>query len=79
MATKVTDRITPASRRHHIKTAGEDRCPYCKVSVHDLPMGFDYEEPSPVEGGEIEQRVECPSCNGRWVDVFCLVDVREIV
>lgn len=31
-----------------------------------------------TEDGDIEQRVSCPGCGARWMDVFTLSDQREL-
>jgi hypothetical protein len=50
----------------------DDECHHCG---HE---GLDYEELSPVEGGDIEQRVACPECGERWMDVFTLSEQRAL-
>jgi hypothetical protein len=50
----------------------DDECRHCGEE------GLDYDELSPVEGGDIEQRVKCPHCGERWVDVFTLSEQRKL-
>jgi hypothetical protein len=54
----------------------DDVCHHC-----DYEDGLDYEEIGPVEGvdgTDLEQRVSCPQCNKKWIDVFTLTDQREL-
>jgi hypothetical protein len=69
--------MTKAARKHHIKTAGQDRCPYCKAENED--DNIEYEDLSPVEDGDIESTAHCLQCGRKWIDIFRLADVREIV
>jgi ribosomal protein S27AE len=48
-------------------------CPRCGYDE-----GLDYGELDPVEGGDIEQRVKCPECGERWMDVFTLSEQRAL-
>lgn len=50
----------------------DDLCHHCG---HE---GLDYDDLSPVEGGEIEQEVSCPECGKRWKDMFVLADQHEL-
>lgn len=50
----------------------DDVCHHCGRE------GLDYGELEPVEGGEIEQTVECPECGERWKDVFTLTEQRRL-
>lgn len=50
----------------------DDECHHCG---HE---GLDYDELEPVEGGDIEQRVTCPECGERWIDVFALSEQRAL-
>lgn len=73
--------MTKAGRKHHIETSGLDRCPYCKAEIDG---NVEYQENSNVECGDIEQeavcnKAVCNKCGKKWIDVFRLVDVREIV
>lgn len=68
--------MSGAARKRHLRTAGQRVCPYCRADVDEH---VDYEEFSPVEGGDVEQTAECRKCRRRWIDVFRLVEVREIV
>lgn len=47
----------------------------CHLCGHE---GLDYQELSPVEGGDIEQEVTCPGCGERWMDVFTLIAQRSL-
>jgi hypothetical protein len=69
--------MTKAAMKRHIKTGGQECCPYCKADADRCEM-FDYEEPDFVEGGDIEQIVTCLNCGRKWQDVYRLVEVREI-
>jgi hypothetical protein len=53
-----------------------DECPKCGC---DDPTHLEYEELSPVEGGNIEQKVTCLECGARWMDVFVLAEQHELV
>jgi uncharacterized protein with PIN domain len=67
------ENLTEKARKRHLRTGGH-RCPYCKASdVH-----LDYGELSPVESGNIEQKISCDKCRRCWVDIFHLVDIREL-
>jgi hypothetical protein len=68
--------LSKASKKYHIKTGGEECCPFCKTDV-DM-MSMDWKEPDPVEGGDFEQEVKCLKCNRRWINVYRLVDMREL-
>lgn len=68
--------MTKAARKRHIANGGTGKCPYCKADLHD---DAEYDDLSPVEDGDVEQTVECGRCLRRWIDVFRLVEVREIV
>lgn len=70
--------MTKAARRHHLKTNGADRCPYCKVDISDMCGPTEHSELEPIEDGTIVQTVKCTNCNRRWQDVFQLVDVHEL-
>lgn len=50
----------------------DDVCPHCG---HE---GLDYGDMDPVEGGDVEQKVECPACGARWQDVFTLTERRTL-
>lgn len=50
----------------------DDVCPHC-----GFEEGLDYDDFDPVEGGDLEQRVTCPSCGRRWTDVFALIERRD--
>lgn len=50
----------------------DDECHHCGCD------GMDYEAPEPVEGGDIEQKVKCPHCGERWIDVFGLIEQHEL-
>jgi hypothetical protein len=50
----------------------DDMCHHCGYE------GLEYGELEPIDGGEIEQRVECPGCSERWVDVFALTEQRTL-
>ena len=71
--------MTKAAKKRHIQSRGcdiyEHGCLYCKQNGDTLEYG----ELSPVESGDIEQEVKCPLCGRKWIDVFRIVDVREIV
>lgn len=51
----------------------DDQCHHCG---HE---GLDYEDIGPVDGGDLEQEVTCPGCGKRWLDVFTLVEQREVL
>lgn len=68
-------KMTKAARRRHIREAGLVRCPYCGADIRETG---EYGAPGHAEDGSIEQMVECTLCNRRWIDVFALVEVREI-
>lgn len=69
--------MTKAAMKRHIKSGGQECCPYCKIDADRTEM-FDYEEVDFVEGGDIEQIVTCLSCNRRWKEVFRMVEVHEL-
>lgn len=69
--------LSKAAKRRHIDSAGIDKCPYCKVDICD--DNIEYKELEPVEDGSVEQTVKCTSCGRKWIDVFRLVEIREIV
>lgn len=50
----------------------EDVCPHCDQT------GLDYDEFDATEDGNVEQRVGCPHCGRRWVDVFILAEQRPL-
>lgn len=72
--------MSKAARKYHIKTSGMDKCPYCKVDLYDNDMNeaLEYKEVDFVEDGDIHQEAKCTKCNRRWMDVFRLVEVREL-
>jgi len=72
--------MTKAAVKHHIRTAGSDRCPYCKADFGGGMIDGVQEcgDLDPVENGDIEQISKCLKCGRRWMDVFRLVEVREI-
>lgn len=53
----------------------DDICHHCCFE------GLDYEEIEPMggdEGAHFEQKIACPECGKKWVDVFTLTDQREL-
>lgn len=74
--------MTKASRKHHIKTNGQDCCPYCKVEI-DMET-VDYNEFEPIEDGIVcgalaaTQKATCLCCGRKWMDIYQLVDVEEL-
>jgi uncharacterized protein with PIN domain len=64
--------LTEKARKRHLRNGGS-RCPYCKAD----DINLSYEEVSFVEEG-IEQKVICDKCKRCWVDIFHLVDIREL-
>lgn len=50
----------------------DDVCHHCG---HE---GLDYGDLDAVEDGDIEQRVKCPGCGERWMDVFTLTEQRAL-
>lgn len=68
--------MTKAARKRHLQTAGQECCPFCKVE--NDPDTIECEDLNPVEDGEIEQIVKCLVCGRRWMDVFRLVEVKEL-
>lgn len=52
----------------------DDVCHHC-----DYEEGLDYGDIGGVEGGDLEQKVSCPSCEREWIDVFVLAEQRELV
>lgn len=77
-------KLTKAAVKRHIKTHGYDiylhGCLYCGAGhAHDLGTALEYGKIPPDIGGDILQQVTCPKCKRKWIDVFRLVEVREIV
>ncbi len=72
-----TTRISKKARDKHIRNAGQN-CPYCGVDISDMCGPAEYSDLEPVESGDVEQTAKCTKCGHRWVDVFRLVDVREL-
>jgi len=68
--TQVTAVVAVAVDR--LDSPDDDLCPHCG---HD---GLDYDDVEPVEGGDFEQRVSCPRCGERWIDVYSLTDRRSL-
>lgn len=66
--------MTKAAKKRYLKSAGTDGCPYCKADMEELEC----KEVDFVEDGNIEQRVQCPQCKKRWMDIFTLTDVQEL-
>ena len=74
-------KLTKASKKYHIQTAGQARCPFCKADFYEtntISGDVEYEDFEPVEDGHIEQVAKCRKCNKRWKDVFQLVDIRGL-
>jgi hypothetical protein len=72
--------MSKAAKRRHIKSNGcdvYDSCPYCKGDTEE-GMELDYGDVDAVESGDLEQTVTCLLCGRKWIDVFRLVDVREV-
>ncbi len=65
--------LSKAAIKRRIKAPWGD-CPSCGESSEEL----DYGDLDPVEDGDIEQRVICPTCNCHWKDIFRLVEVHEL-
>lgn len=66
--------MTEKARKRHLERSGLGKCPYCKAGDKHIEYGgFE-----PVEDGDVEQTAGCGKCDRRWIDVFRLVDVREI-
>lgn len=60
---------------HKNKSIEHDICHHCQ---HEY---LDFEELEPVEGNdgsEIEQKVACPNCKHKWIDVFTFSRQSEI-
>lgn len=72
----MAERMTKAAKRRRIQTQGCDECPYCREDIWEVA---EFGELDPVECGDIEQKVKCTACGRTWIDVFRLIDVREIV
>lgn len=71
----MTKKMSKTARDYHLRTGGNNCCPYCKAEIYHAG---EYEEMEPVEDGNVEQTVICLKCNRRWTDVYTLTDVREL-
>ena len=73
--------MAKATRKRHIRSQGCDiydhGCLYCKEG-NEYGDSLEFSDFSPVESGDIEQIVTCTKCGRKWIDVFRLVDVKEI-
>jgi transcriptional regulator NrdR family protein len=71
----MSKQLGKAVKKRHIQSGGMEVCPFCKANVEEVVV---YGSLDPVENGDIEQRAECNECGRRWIDVFRLIDIREI-
>ena len=82
--------LSLSAQRRHIRSGGcdvyERGCLYCKAGAEGDETGtvengevLEFGGLSPVENGDIEQEVKCLRCGRKWIDVFRLAEIREIV
>lgn len=72
--------LSKAARKYHLKTAGIERCPFCKTDIYeDNEIGIiEYGELDPTEDGNIQQTAQCTKCKRRWMDIFQLTEIHEL-
>ena len=71
-------------RKQHIKANGNDiyetGCLYCREPKNDTDLdSLEFGDLDMVECGDIEQKATCLKCGRKWIDVYSLTEVREIV
>ncbi len=80
----MSNELTKASKKHHIKTAGLEWCPFCKAGFNEQNNNtinnrvVEYGELDPVENGDIQHKGRCLKCGREWIDIFRLVDMYPI-
>ena len=46
--------MTKTARKYHLRTAGQERCPFCKAKIDFENTNVEFEDMEPVEDGSIE-------------------------
>ena len=66
--------LNKKAKKEYLEDLG-NTCPYCG---NDDCCKQDYSDIDGVESGDLEQRRSCDECGRKWIDVFKLIDIREI-
>ena len=67
-------KLTEEQKVHYLTVACGDRCPFCGCTSANTS------EPGAVstQDWEIVLDLSCPSCAGKWRDIYTLSDVEDI-